>query len=75
MGRPKKENPKNRQLRLRLTEKDWQLIDIMSKRCKCTKTTLLMLGICELMLHFSHEDLVQLNDELIKRIENRKESM
>lgn len=44
-GRPKSKNPKNKQLKIKMTEKDFQDLDNLAKEKNMTKTNIVMRGI------------------------------
>lgn len=64
MGRPKKVITKSKGIRVRMTEEDFALLDIVARECGCTKTGVLMDGFREILRHFSIDDLILISAKL-----------
>ena len=45
IGRPKSENPKNRQLKIKMTEQEFQNLNSLAEKKNMTKTEVVMRGI------------------------------
>ena len=45
IGRPKSENPKNRQLKIKMTEQEFQSLNSLAEKKNMTKTEVVMRGI------------------------------
>jgi len=45
LGRPKSDNPKNKQLKIKMTEQDFNNLEELAKKKSMTKTDIVMRGI------------------------------
>ncbi|WP_230691127.1 hypothetical protein, partial [Streptococcus pneumoniae] len=45
LGRPKSDNPKNKQLKIKMTEQDFNNLEELAKKKNMTKTDIVMRGI------------------------------
>ncbi|HEL2465874.1 hypothetical protein [Streptococcus suis] len=45
VGRPKSENPKNKQVKIKMTEKEYQDLNDLAEKKSMTKTEIVMRGI------------------------------
>ena len=57
MASPKKEKPKSRQFRIRMTEEDWQLLNVVAEESGCNKTKVMMTAFFNLLRQFPDEDI------------------
>lgn len=67
MGRPKKENPRTKGLRIRMTEEDLAWIKAGAERCGVSASELLRTAVYDFIFHLDGEDLKAISSRVYER--------
>ena len=67
MGRPKKDNPKTKGLRVRMTEEDLAWIKAGAERCGVSASELLRTAVYDFIFHLDGEDFEAISSRVYER--------